>query len=224
MTDFENSQWKLCTRKFEILKLTKNEFTETYVFAPGGFTVVVLASGNQANRQQPNSDWVFWGRFKSRRGNIFYFFGCAKNKGKRCRNLEFCPSGSQTRSVATVTLYFTLLGGLRFIFHFDSLELKLIIIWCQYPDFGPHQTYCKPAYGARGPSNRLPSSQPTPRPTKILIRSASPLTTQTFVLVNTALFECAIWKFCHWFLILKVPEIFDLLTGFWRVKVARPKK
>jgi hypothetical protein len=95
--------------------LTKNEFTERYVFAPGSFTVVGLASGNKTNRHQSNSDWVFWCRFKSRRGNIFYFFDGAKNKEKRCRNLEFCPSGSQTRSVATVTLYFTLLGGLRFI-------------------------------------------------------------------------------------------------------------
>ena len=104
--------------------LTRNEFTEIYTFATGGFTVVILASAISRLYQGANSFGVFARWFKSRRGIIFHFFDDAKNKRKRCQNLKFCQSGSSTRSVAAVTLYFTLGVGywLAFVYlsNFDT--------------------------------------------------------------------------------------------------------
>jgi hypothetical protein len=75
--------------------------------ATGRSTVVILVSSSWTLHQDAYSLDVFADWSKSSRVIIFHFFGDAKNKRNRYQNLKFCQSGSSTRRVAAVTLYFT---------------------------------------------------------------------------------------------------------------------
>ena len=71
---------------------------------------------------------------------FFIFFGHVKNKGKRWQNLKFwrtsaaseplLSSGPSTRSVAAVTLYFTLGVGYWLMANFDTTKINGFVAKC----------------------------------------------------------------------------------------------
>jgi hypothetical protein len=76
-------------KNLKFWSLTRNEFTERYILATGGCTVVILASGNKRLHQGANSFGVFTRWFKSRRGIIFHFLMVPKIRGNAVKIWNF---------------------------------------------------------------------------------------------------------------------------------------